>query len=197
MIDDDENGHPDEGTIHAWLDDALSVDDAARVEAHVAECVPCAERVAEARGLIAGASRVLLELDDVPVPLIRPAVAHDIPRSSLWNTLRITPARSAIAAMLLVAVGAYFTQRTPATTASTRALDSSRISCTGRRKGMGFMSKSTSQGIGWTDVKHNVEPAFPPTSKTAGLLPHGFPLPSSRALSGLLRDHRSSAHVGA
>lgn len=58
--------HLDEGTAHAWLDGALDADEAGRVEAHVAACAACAAVVAEARGLIAGASRVLSALDTVP-----------------------------------------------------------------------------------------------------------------------------------
>jgi anti-sigma factor RsiW len=58
--------HPDEGTIHAWLDGALPPDESARVEAHTAECATCAAAVAEARGLIAASSRILTALDDVP-----------------------------------------------------------------------------------------------------------------------------------
>ena len=58
--------HPEEGEIHAWLDGALAADDAARIEAHVAGCARCAADVATARGLIAGASRILLALDGVP-----------------------------------------------------------------------------------------------------------------------------------
>ncbi|MFL5582113.1 MAG: carboxypeptidase-like regulatory domain-containing protein [Gemmatimonadaceae bacterium] len=58
--------HPDEGTIHAWLDGALPADESARLEAHVAECAQCAAAVAEARGLIAASSRILSALDDVP-----------------------------------------------------------------------------------------------------------------------------------
>lgn len=58
--------HLDEGTIHGWLDGALTADEAARVEAHVNECPRCAERVAEARGLIAASSRILTALDSVP-----------------------------------------------------------------------------------------------------------------------------------
>jgi len=58
--------HLDEGTIHAWLDGQLPRDEAARVEAHVAECRECADAVAEARGLIAASSRILTALDDVP-----------------------------------------------------------------------------------------------------------------------------------
>ena len=40
--------HPEEGTIHAWLDGALPADEAAAAEAHVAGCSECAARVAEA-----------------------------------------------------------------------------------------------------------------------------------------------------
>ena len=58
--------HLDEGTIHAWLDGALSAEEAARTEAHVASCCACADAVAEARGLIAASSRVLTALDNVP-----------------------------------------------------------------------------------------------------------------------------------
>ena len=58
--------HLDEGTIHAWLDGALSADEAARAEAHVASCSACADAVAEARGLIAASSRILTALDNVP-----------------------------------------------------------------------------------------------------------------------------------
>jgi hypothetical protein len=58
--------HLDEGTIHAWLDGALSADEAARVELHVASCETCSDAVAEARGLIAASSRILTALDDVP-----------------------------------------------------------------------------------------------------------------------------------
>ena len=58
--------HLDEGTIHAWLDGALSVEEAARAEAHVASCSACADAVAEARGLIAASTRILTALDNVP-----------------------------------------------------------------------------------------------------------------------------------
>jgi len=58
--------HLDEGTIHAWLDGAVDDARSREIDAHVAACGECAERVAEARGLIAGASRILGALDDVP-----------------------------------------------------------------------------------------------------------------------------------
>jgi hypothetical protein len=66
--------HPDEGTIHSWLDGALSADEGARVEAHVEACPKCAAAVAEARGFIAAASRILTALDNVPRGVI-PATA--------------------------------------------------------------------------------------------------------------------------
>jgi anti-sigma factor RsiW len=67
--------HPDEGEIHAWLDGALDSAQAAELEAHVAACPPCAAAVAEARGLIAGASRILMALDAIPGGVIPAASA--------------------------------------------------------------------------------------------------------------------------
>ena len=70
--------HPDEGTIHAWLDGALPAGEAAQLEAHVAGCAECAAAVAEARGLIAASSRILSALDTVPagvLPAASPPVA--------------------------------------------------------------------------------------------------------------------------
>ena len=67
--------HLDEGTIHSWLDGALSADEAARVEAHLKECPECAAAVAEARGFIAASSRILTALDNAPrgvVPVTAP-----------------------------------------------------------------------------------------------------------------------------
>jgi hypothetical protein len=67
--------HPDEGTIHAWLDGALSAEEATAVEAHVKECVQCQASVGEARGFIAASSRILTALDNVPrgvVPAAQP-----------------------------------------------------------------------------------------------------------------------------
>lgn len=102
--------HLDEGQIHAWLDGALDAEEASRVERHAAECATCAAAVAEARGLIAGASRILMALDDTPGGVVpRPAAgAPQIPRrrsESLWSTLRLTPARAAAAAVVFLAAG--------------------------------------------------------------------------------------------
>jgi hypothetical protein len=128
-MDDNANEHPDEGTIHAWLDGALDAPTAERIAAHVHGCSSCAERVAEARGLIAGASRIVAALDDVPARA-RPAWAQSVPDSgatvgadaalttptseadrSLWRRLRVTPTRAAIAATLIVAVGITLTRQ--------------------------------------------------------------------------------------
>lgn len=109
MLEDD-GVHPDEGTIHAWLDGALDAQESARLEAHVAGCAACASRVAEARGLIAGASRVVGLLDEQPEPLIKPASTPTAgTEHSVWRLLRVTPARAAIAATLVVAVGIALT----------------------------------------------------------------------------------------
>lgn len=66
----DAAGHVDEGTVHAWLDGMFAADDAARVAAHVAQCSACGSMAAEARGLVAGAARVVGALDG---PLSGPA----------------------------------------------------------------------------------------------------------------------------
>lgn len=90
--------HPDEGTIHAWIDGALTVEEASSIESHAAECSECSAAIAEARGLIAASSRILLALDDVPGGVI--PVPATLPRPRAWyarNDLR------AAAAVLLVA----------------------------------------------------------------------------------------------
>jgi hypothetical protein len=88
--------HPDEGTIHSWLDGALSADKATLVETHVKECPQCAAAVAEARGFIAGASRILTALDNAPRGVIPVAAPKK----------RIDPLAWRVAAtVLVVAVG--------------------------------------------------------------------------------------------
>jgi Putative zinc-finger len=93
--------HPDEGTIHSWLDGALSADEAARVEAHVKECPECAATVAEARGFIAGASRILTALDNAPRGVI-PAAAPK-KRIDPW-VLRVAATVLVVAAGTLLVV---------------------------------------------------------------------------------------------
>lgn len=108
--------HPDEGTIHAWLDGELDPTAAAAVDTHVRSCASCAARVAEARGLIAGTSRVIGALDDVPAAAPAWGSGSTVAArgaASTWRRLRLTPTRAAIAATLIVAAGVTLTyQRT-------------------------------------------------------------------------------------
>jgi hypothetical protein len=103
--------HLDEGTIHGWLDGELSDAERTRVERHVAECAQCAAAVAEARGMIAGAARIVSALDSVPGGVIPKAPPVARPSRSLWRTLGVTPARAAFAATLLIAVAATLAKR--------------------------------------------------------------------------------------
>ena len=94
--------HLDEGTIHSWLDGVLGADEAARVEAHVAECPQCATAVAEARGFIAASSRILTALDHVPRGVVPAAQPIQWYNRSAWR---------AAAAVLVVAVGSLVVVR--------------------------------------------------------------------------------------
>jgi anti-sigma factor RsiW len=89
----DERGHLDEGVIHAWLDGALERDAAREVEAHAEACVTCSARVSEARGLIAGASRVLGALDGAPGVArgVAPGVSHGV-APDISPDMRVTSA---------------------------------------------------------------------------------------------------------
>jgi hypothetical protein len=105
--------HPDEGLIHAWLDGALPPDEATRIEALVRDDRAWGAAAAEARGLIANASRVLASLDDAPSALsqsVPPMRSASAPAARRWGW-RV----SSIAAVLLVAVVARVTwrERTP------------------------------------------------------------------------------------
>jgi len=102
--------HLDEGTIHAWLDGALPPEQAADVERHARTCSECATLVADARGVIAGAARIVSALDDVPGGVIPARQPHTSTRS-LWRTLRLTPFRAALAASLMVAVASLLVVR--------------------------------------------------------------------------------------
>ena len=95
-------GHPDEGKIHAWLNGALSREDAARVESHVMGCATCREAVAEARGFIAASSRILAALDAVPSGVL--PVGSRTRERSRARSITSWPVR-AIAAAVVLAVG--------------------------------------------------------------------------------------------
>jgi hypothetical protein len=134
--------HLDEGTIHAWLDGALEAEEAARVEEHAAACASCAAAVAEARGLAAGASRILASLDNVPsgvIPRTATTVAESAfargRRRSLWTTLHLTPARAAAAAVLFLAVGTTYVLRHNANDRAVVGFASARDTLAGRAVG--------------------------------------------------------------
>lgn len=92
--------HLDEGTIHAWLDGALNEEEARYCEEHTASCEACRALVAEARGLVAGASRILSALDDVPAGVVPAGTARPKGRRNWTRTLSW-----AMAAALVLAVG--------------------------------------------------------------------------------------------
>lgn len=105
--------HPDEGTIHAWLDGALPEREAAALAAHVDECPACAERVREARGLMAGASRIVASTDwGVGAGIAEhPPRAPEERRPVRRRRVFFTPWRSAAAAVLLVGAGTLVVSR--------------------------------------------------------------------------------------
>jgi hypothetical protein len=71
--------HPDEGTIHAWLDGELTAPESAKLELRLTVDPEFAAAVAEARGLIAASSRIIGALDAVPgnvIPEVESAPAR-------------------------------------------------------------------------------------------------------------------------
>ncbi|MGQ0539332.1 MAG: carboxypeptidase regulatory-like domain-containing protein, partial [Gemmatimonadaceae bacterium] len=108
--------HLDEGTIHAWLEGALSPNEAARAESHVAECAVCASALAEARGMIAAASRVLAALDDVPALRTAPLPVTGL-RRGWWRRAGMG---YAAAATLLLAAGTTLVLRSAGNDVSLR-----------------------------------------------------------------------------
>lgn len=121
----DADGHVEQGTVHAWLDNAFNAEDAARIAAHVATCAACQSVVAEARGLLAGSARILGALDGVPMSVVpqedaartaaRIATAVPTPSAARVNARRWWPA--AAAALLVVGTTSVW-QRTRSTPAA-------------------------------------------------------------------------------
>ncbi len=100
------SSHVAEGTIHAWLDGALSAHESAAVQSHVTTCDTCSAAVAEARGFIAGSTRILSALDDVPgevIPRVDRAVNMGQRRSRSATIARLYAPIAAVAALAIVA----------------------------------------------------------------------------------------------
>ena len=96
--------HPEEGTIHAWLDGELSADESAALEVHAGECADCAARVAEARGFIAASSRIVSALDGIPGDVIPEPLSEplSLPKRRAWYA----SAQFRAAAAVMIVAGA-------------------------------------------------------------------------------------------
>ncbi|WP_373065574.1 von Willebrand factor type A domain-containing protein, partial [Gemmatimonas sp.] len=126
-------GHPDEGSLQTWLDDAFDAANGAQVQAHVGGCAVCQQEVATLRGYTAAASRILGALDDAPGGVVSRAetakaaaviVAQADGRTraaqkaaTAWYT---RPAFRVAAALALIAGGtSWVMSRSPATADTT------------------------------------------------------------------------------
>ena len=104
--------HLEEGTIHAWIDGALSPAESRDVEAHLATCTACRELAAEARGLVAASSRILTALDDVPsdvIPIAAPSSVASTEVRPIQRGVRrmwATPIWMRTAAAVVIVAGA-------------------------------------------------------------------------------------------
>jgi len=187
--------HLDEGTIHAWLDDALAGDEAAAVAKHVAECGDCAALVAEARGMIVAAGNIVAALDDVRggvIPSSTPAraIAGQSSQTSLWRRLHFTPARAVLAATLLVAVGSVLTVRRAGQGDDQRIPSASTVVAPIIAQPTSRPSSPQPQAQTSAEVAHKVAPAPSPTpsnvtSSNVASAPAIASPPASRALNAL------------
>lgn len=98
--------HVDEGTLHAYLDGELSPAEAQGVDAHLAQCADCRERLDSERALIARATELLALAapPDRELPPFRPGDVEPLPR--LWWQVRLPVAWAATVALAL-GIGTY------------------------------------------------------------------------------------------
>lgn len=108
--------HPDEGTLHAYIDGELPGAEAKALEAHVAGCASCSAALAEARGLVAATSQVISALDAAPAAARSPAAV--VGRASTARAARVSrppifrmPYARAAALLLLVGGSAFVADR--------------------------------------------------------------------------------------
>ncbi|HMS03101.1 MAG TPA: hypothetical protein PKE51_09005, partial [Gemmatimonadaceae bacterium] len=117
----------DDGLIHEWLDGQCDDVTAARFEALVHTVPAFAERVAEARGFTAAASRILGALDEVPGDVLPARPQRVDNASSAAPSRRRGPSRtltqwSAIAAVLAVAATGVWMARPVSTPVTEMAM---------------------------------------------------------------------------
>lgn len=201
MTVDDDGVHLDEGTIHAWLDGELDEVQAARIQAHIGQCGACAAHVAEARGLIAGASRVIGMLDETPAPMLRPAVTPTAGTDlSVWRMLRVTPARASIAAVLVVAVGIALTRGQLAREAATspRVRDAAAPVSAERVPPASAKATPMEDTILDAAIKRRLAAEAPPRTveRAPGVAVPTAPLPASPAPNADLADASSKIVAG-
>jgi Putative zinc-finger len=154
--------HLDEGTIHSWLDGALSADEAAHVEAHVKECPQCAAAVAEARGFIAASSRILTALDNAPRGVIPVAVPKKRVDPIVWRVA---------ATLLVVAGGTLVVFRNGRNGAADRdqysMVDSMPARTTPQPAAPIIIQGNPPRGIAIDNAQPSAAPSEKPTAKTA------------------------------
>jgi len=192
--------HLDEGTIHAWLDGELPPADAENAARHVAGCEECRALVAEARGLMAGATRIVSALDAGPGGVIpRPAGAPGAPRSGPrrrpWYRFALTPVRMSIAATIVVAVGLSLTARRAADnngSLRSRMVDSPRPTVAMQIDSAA--SSSTSAAAGAPSAPPASAPAPRSSANVAGFSAPSKPPASPRARKGdLVAEEQKTA----
>jgi hypothetical protein len=209
--------HLDEGTIHAWLDGALPPDEGARVEAHVGECERCAAAVAEARGLIAGASRILTALDDVPGDVIpgraTPALPPVAPAAARrWRPRLTSGAMRAAAVIAFLAAGGVAVSRVaneaprePALASSETISDTERadVAMTAQTSPAGGAADASAGGAGAAraaepDAARSATPAVPPPPRPAARpAPRGDESVTERRVAKGSRSERATLAFGA
>src|SRR5213080_2704601 len=98
--------HVDDGTLHTYLDGELAPAEARGVDAHVAQCPACRERLEEERALITRAGE-LLALAAPPDRELPPFRAGDVkPPTRLWWKVRL-PLAWAATLVLALGIGTY------------------------------------------------------------------------------------------
>ncbi len=99
--------HVDDGTLHAYLDGELSPVESQDVEAHIAQCPSCRDRLEEERALIARADELLglAAPPDRATPPFRPG--DRAPPVRLWWRVRL-PLAWAATVVLALGAGMYF-----------------------------------------------------------------------------------------